>query len=357
MLKEDTHENYKSDKIISLAEAARKISALKKQNKKVGLCHGGFDLLHPGHIKHFESAKRMCDCLFVSVTSDKFVAARKGSGRPIFSEALRAYSVASIQYVDYVVISDFKRATDVIAKLKPSYYVKGPDFIGKTTPGIIAERNAIKASGGEIRYTTDQKLSTTDIIRRIQEKVKSEKVLLAIDRDGTLVEDVGFLGRDANWKDQVKLKKDVIDLLIYIQTKYDTTKVVVSHQQGVARGYFNTGRVEAVNNYISDLLGRKGILIDNWQYCPDVDADYAALKKGVKFNPDFVKKKTKRKPSPEMLLQALQQLGKNIKEFDKIVVIGNSEDDAEMARNTNAAFIDVTNKGYESMRSEFDERI
>ena len=96
-------------------------------------------------------------------------------------------------------------------------------------------------------------------------------------------------------------------------------------------------------------------MLDNWQYCPDVDADYAALKKEVEFNPGFVKKKTRRKPSPEMLLQALQQLGKNIKGFDKVVVIGNSEDDSGMAKNINAAFIDVANKSYERMRNEFDE--
>lgn len=343
-----------SEKIISLAEATGKISELKKQNKTAGLCHGGFDLLHPGHIKHLESAKKLCDALFVSVTSDRHVASRKGSGRPIFPEKLRAYSVASIEYVDYVIISDFERATDVIERLRPTYYIKGPDFAEKTTPGITSEREAIKAVGGEIKYTTDQKMSTTSIIRHIQEKAKSERLLLAIDRDGTLIEKVNFLGKDGNWRDQIKLNKEVVDLLIYIQTKYDTVKVVISNQQGVARGYFDTKKVEAVNNYIHELLRRKGVIINNWQYCPDADADYAALQKEVKFNQDFVKKKTKRKPSPEMLLQALQQLGKNIKEFDKMAVIGNSEDDAGMARNANAAFIDVTNKSYEELKNEFD---
>lgn len=354
MIKEDSPKNYKSGKLVSLAEAAKKSVELRKQGRKVGLCNGGFDMLHPGHIKHLESAKKLCDCLFVAVTADKFVAARKGRGRPIFSEKLRAYSVASIQYVDYAFISDFERAIDVIERLKPTYYIKGPDFIDKTTPGITSEREAIKAVGGEIKYTTDQKMSTTGIIRHIQEKAKSERLLLAIDRDGTLIEDVGFLGKEKNWHRQVKLKKDVIDLLIYIQTKHDTTKVVVSHQQGVARDYFDAKTVEAVNKYIDGLLKGKGIIINNWQYCPDVDKSYASSVKGVQFNPAFVKNTTKRKPSPEMLLQALQQLGKNIKEFDKVVVIGNSEDDAGMARNANAAFIDVTNKSYEELKNEFD---
>jgi len=105
---------FKSDKIIDFSRAIEKILEYKKANKKIGLCHGGFDLLHPGHIKHLQSAAKLCDFLFVSITSDRFVATRKVNGRPIFSDELRAYSVANIQFVDYVVISDFERATDVI---------------------------------------------------------------------------------------------------------------------------------------------------------------------------------------------------------------------------------------------------
>src|SRR3989338_4195217 len=117
--------DFSSDKIIGFGAAVKKISEFKQANKTVGLCHGGFDLLHPGHIKHLESAAKLCDCLFVSITSDKYVALRKGNGRPIFSDKLRAYAVASIKYVDYAVISDFELATDVMEKLNPSYYIKG----------------------------------------------------------------------------------------------------------------------------------------------------------------------------------------------------------------------------------------
>lgn len=346
--------DFKSGKIIDFDNAAKKIAELKKADKTIGLCHGGFDLLHPGHIKHLQSAARLCDYLFVSVTSDNFVTSRKGSGRPIFSEILRAYSVASIEYVDYVVISDFERATEVIEKLKPSYYIKGPDFINKTTPGIIAEMNKLKKVGGNIKYTNDSKLSTTDIIKYIQENVKRENLLLVIDRDGTLIEDVSFLGKEKHWKKQVKLKKDVIDLLIYIQTKYDAVNVVISNQGGVARGYYDIKTVENINKCIEDLLMKKGIVMDNWQYCPDVDKDYALLMKEFRFNRKYVKDKTRRKPSPEMLLQALKELNKNKENFDKIVVIGNSKDDADMAENMNVKFIDVNNKTYAELKKEFD---
>ncbi|MBI5620880.1 adenylyltransferase/cytidyltransferase family protein [Candidatus Gottesmanbacteria bacterium] len=159
---------YTSGNIISLAAAAPVIRRLRKEGKTVGLCHGGFDLLHPGHVKHFESAKKLCDVLVVSVTSDRFVVARKGQGRPIFPDRLRAYMIASLRMVDWAVVTDVKLGVDVISTLKPSLYIKGPDFIGKQTPGITAEREAIKAVGGTMAYTEDPKLSTTSIIDYIR---------------------------------------------------------------------------------------------------------------------------------------------------------------------------------------------
>lgn len=345
--------DFSSDKIIGFGAAVKKISEFKQANKTVGLCHGGFDLLHPGHIKHLESAAKLCDYLFVSITSDRFVTARKGSGRPIFSELLRAYSVAALNFVDFVVVSDFERAVHVVERLKPSFYIKGPDFVNKTTPGITAERRAIEAAGGEVKYTADQKFSSTEIINHIKDNVKREKILLVIDRDGTLVEHVDFLGRDENWMGQVKLQKPVIDLISYVQTKYDTVKIVISNQQGVARNYFALKTVADVNGCIAEFLREKGVVIDNWQFCPDVDKVYAASANGVQFNPDFVKDKAMRKPSPGMVLQALKELNMTLGDFDMAVVIGDSRNDAELAENINAEFIDVNSKSYEAMKKEF----
>ena len=354
MIKADSN-NFKSDKIIDMAAAARKIAKLKSLNKTVGLCHGGFDLLHPGHIKHLESASKLCDCLFVSVTSDRFVRLRKGAGRPIFSDVLRAYSVASLKYVDYAVISDFKKATEVIKKLKPSYYIKGPDFVSKATLGIIEERKGIESVGGKIAYTSDEKLSTTEIIRHILENAKRKKILLGIDRDGTLIEEVNFLGKEKDWKKSIKLKKDVVDLLAYIKAKNDAVMVVISNQQGVARGYFGSGRVDSVNEHISRLLMHEKIAIDSWQYCPYVDMNYANTIKGVKFLPGFVKKSTARKPNPDMLYRAIEELNMKKDEFDKVIIIGNSKDDFEFAKNLNAPFIDVKGRTYGELKKEFDK--
>ena len=162
---------YESDRVVSRKKAIDLIAEFKSQNKKVGLCHGAFDLLHPGHIRHFESAKKLCDVLFVSVTSDRFVSMRKGTGRPVYTDKVRAYMMANLKPVDYVVISDFETAIEAIRLLKPDYYIKGPDYIKSKIAAITAEREAVASVDGSIRYTNDPKLATTSIISYIKEKL------------------------------------------------------------------------------------------------------------------------------------------------------------------------------------------
>lgn len=358
MLKIKKLNSYESNKIITYKNAVYLIKKLKSKNKKIGLCHGAFDLLHPGHIKHFESAKQLCDVLFISITKDKFVALRKGENRPVYTDKLRAYTVASIQFVDYVVISNFKTGVEVIKILKPNYYIKGPDFINKKTPGIIAERKAIASIGGKIIYTNDPKFSTTELIEHIKNGLDRANLLLILDRDGTLIYNNDFLGKNPYWKQEISLRKEVIKFILFIQSKYNTTKIVVSNQAGVAKGFFSCEVVEEVNKYIGKLLGKKNITINNWQYCPYVDSKYAKLKKSeINFNPKFVVKKTKRKPSPEMIYDGLKTLNKNLEDFSEVIVIGDSHEDKELANNINGSFISVNNKTYDEMVKEFHKFI
>jgi len=138
-----------------------------------------------------------------------------------------------------------------------------------------------------------------------------------------------------------------------LQTKNKTTKIVVSNQAGVARGYFNTKLVEEINDTIDEELKKRGILINSWQFCPDVDSKYAEKKKDViNFDYDYVKEKTKRKPENSMVFDALKELGKDITKFNDIIVIGNQEDDKLLAKNINAKFIDVNEKKYKQMLIE-----
>jgi len=348
---------YSAGNFIELREAKKLTKKFKEEGKDVGLCHGGFDLLHPGQIKHLESAKTLCDLLFVSVTSDRFVELRKGSGRPIFPDVLRAYMIANLKFVDYVFVSDFQRGIEVIKNIQPTFYIKGPDFINKMTPGITAERQAIASVGGEIKYTTDSKLSTTEIIDYIKERVDEKHLLLGIDRDGTLIKEENFLGREDNWKEKIILKENVIGLISFLQTKYNTTKIVVSNQAGVAKGYFDCQTVEKINSHLEKLLEGRGIKIDNWQYCPDVDLAYATSKKDeIEFDKDLIKLETRRKPNNKMLLEGVKTLGKNISDFDNIIIFGDREEDLGLAKTMCALYIDA-NFSYEDAKKRLTESL
>ncbi len=354
MLSVHSQDTFVSSKILTLEQISQKIDLLKKNDKTVGLCHGGFDLLHPGHILHFESARKLCDVLVVSVTSDRFVAGRKGDGRPVFSEQLRAYSIAALVCVDYVVITDFAKSVELIELLKPSYYIKGPDFIGKSTPGITSEREAIARIGGEMKYTMDVKLSTTEIINYIKDELDRKEILVVLDRDGTLIEhSCDFFGKQENWQEELKLIMPVVSMVSYLQMKFKVTAVVATNQAGVARGLYGCARVEEIHRYMDGLLRAQSVVISSWKYSPDVDVAYAELMKGrMEFLPEFVKEKTLRKPGAGMVEEALRELGRVLGDFSSVIVFGDQTEDEGLAVNLGGLFIDVKGKTFEEMKKE-----
>ena len=347
---------FKNRNILSFKQAKEKISKLKKQGKTIGLCHGGFDLVHPGHIKHFESASKLCDVLFVSLTSDKYVRKRKGKNRPIYNQVLRAYLISSCKFVDYVTISDFEKGVETISFLKPTFYIKGPDYKNKNTEGIKKERQEIKKIGGRILYTKDIKFSTSKIIDKIN-SIKRKKLLVCLDRDGTIIKRESYLGKEKNYEKNIIIRRDVIDNLHSLNQKFDVTFIVISNQSGVARGYFNEKIVKKINSIIDKKLKQEGINIKDWNYCPYTDEDFAKSIGIKKFKKKYVKKKSGRKPSDDMVKRSLKNINENLNSFEKIIVFGDSEDDKLLAKNLNAAFIEVNNKNYKQIKNQLDSKL
>ncbi|SVE02604.1 uncharacterized protein METZ01_LOCUS455458, partial [marine metagenome] len=157
-------------KIVSLEKLSKIVNELKKKKKKVSLCHGTFDLLHIGHIDHFEASKKISDFLIVSVTADKFVL--KGPNRPRFKLSERVRFLSKINSIDYVVESHNETAIEIIKTLKPSFYCKGPDYsknCNDITNNIQKEVKAIKSVGGKIIYTKTVKYSSSNILNSIKE--------------------------------------------------------------------------------------------------------------------------------------------------------------------------------------------
>ena len=152
----------KSHKIVNLNQLKK---ILHKTRLKVGLVHGVFDIVHVGHKRYFEEAKSWCDKLIVSITVDKFV--NKGPSRPIFNERLRAEMLASIEFIDYVVLSENETAVHVINQIKPNLYIKGKDYKdlkGDLTKNIIKEKKAVEKNKGKILFTENIQFSSSSII-------------------------------------------------------------------------------------------------------------------------------------------------------------------------------------------------
>ena len=154
-------------KIIDFLNVEKILKPIKRNGKKIVCCHGVFDLLHIGHLKHFKSAKKYGDILIVSVTPDKFI--QKGFSRPYFKSEQRMESLASIEIIDFVLLNKSANAIDVINKIKPDYYVKGPDyknFKDDITGQIKKEKLAVKKNGGKLVFTEDPIYSSSSILNQ-----------------------------------------------------------------------------------------------------------------------------------------------------------------------------------------------
>lgn len=134
--------------------------------KKIVLANGCFDILHVGHVRYLEGARRLGDALVVAINSDRSVRALKGPGRPILNERERAALVSALRCVDHVVVFDEPDVTRVLDTLRPAIHAKGTDYTESTVP----EREKVLAYGGQVKITGDPKdHSTKDVIQRIKE--------------------------------------------------------------------------------------------------------------------------------------------------------------------------------------------
>lgn len=153
-------------KVRDLHELARIVGSLKAENKKVIHCHGVFDPLHVGHIRHFEEARQFGDVLVVTVTPDCFV--NKGPHRPVFPQSLRAEAIAALQVVDFVAVNEWPMAIETIKLLRPDVYVKGSEFRnGQDRLGAISlEEEAVRSIGGKLGFTDDLTFSASNLVNR-----------------------------------------------------------------------------------------------------------------------------------------------------------------------------------------------
>lgn len=153
-------------KIRPLDQLAQLLAERQARGQAVVHCHGVFDPMHIGHIRHFREAKKLGDVVVVTVTPDRFV--NKGPHRPVFPEDLRAEAVAALECVDYVSVNRWPTAIETIHLLRPNLYVKGAEFRERKdlTGAIALEEAAVQAVGGRLELTDEIVFSASNLVNR-----------------------------------------------------------------------------------------------------------------------------------------------------------------------------------------------
>lgn len=172
---------------IKTVEELAKIIGKRPRWKTVIMCHGMFDIVHPGHLRHLMYAKEKADVLIASLAAD--VHAAKGNYRPYVPQELRAANLAALEIIDYVIIDPHPTPIEHIKYLQPDYFAKGYEyFAGGIPPKTQAEIEALESYGGEMVFTPgDIVYSSSALIEMHAPKLSIEKLLALMES-----EDIGF---------------------------------------------------------------------------------------------------------------------------------------------------------------------
>lgn len=178
-----------SHKIKSIDEIINLIGD-KPRAKKVIMCHGTFDVVHPGHIRHLVYAKTKAPILIASLTADEHIV--KGNMRPYVPEEIRALNLAALEMVDYVLIDERATPLENLIKLKPDFFAKGYEYTSGTLhPKTQEEIQVLESFGGEILFTPgDIVYSSSALIESTPPALALEKLLTLMDAERITFDDL-----------------------------------------------------------------------------------------------------------------------------------------------------------------------
>ena len=147
-------------------DAITVVERLRRRGMRIVLTNGVFDLLHPGHVRYLQAARRLGDALIVAINSDRSARAlAKGADRPVNRDAERAEIVSALACVDATVIFDEDTPHDIVAALQPDILVKGADWAA----GTIVGADLVEARGGKVvRIDLAEGYSTTNLIEKVR---------------------------------------------------------------------------------------------------------------------------------------------------------------------------------------------
>ena len=152
-----------SEIVLDRAALARRLDAERAAGRTIVLANGCFDLLHVGHVRYLEAAKREGDVLVVAINSDESVRRNKGEGRPLVTQDERAEVLAALRCVDFVTVFGEATADDLIRALRPDVHAKGTEWRADNVPELAT----VKAVGARVAICGDVKShSSSDLARK-----------------------------------------------------------------------------------------------------------------------------------------------------------------------------------------------
>lgn len=248
-------------KIVSLDDLANIAAKDREAGKKVVLCHGVFDLLHMGHVRHLQAALAEGDVLAVTITTESHV--NKGPGRPVFNDEMRAEMLAALEQVDWIAVSPYPSAEKIIDSIKPSIYVKGSDYANPEddiTNKIVAERDAVERHGGKIVFTNDITFSSSSLINQHLDVFDPElRDYLSGARAHGMEEKIAKALNDVKDLNVLVVGDAIIDEYQYVNAMGKSAKEHMIATRFISREQF-AGGVFAAANHIASICNKVDIL-------------------------------------------------------------------------------------------------
>lgn len=211
------------NKKIIKPEQLKDILKKRYKNKIIGHCHGTFDIVHPGHIRHFIYAKQKSDVLIASLTSDKYIT-KKFDGT-FLNEDLRARNLASISIIDYVIIDYNEKPLKLLNLIKPNYFLKGFEYSSVSNPKTLEEIKLLKKNNGELLFSPgDEVYSSTTIQKIYKPKLELEKLYSIMDSSKLTFEGIKKNINKFKNTSVTIIGDTIIDKYIYTQILGQTSK-------------------------------------------------------------------------------------------------------------------------------------
>ncbi|MEW6319658.1 MAG: PfkB family carbohydrate kinase [Acidobacteriota bacterium] len=175
---------------IKSREELREIIGPRPRQQKVIMCHGAFDLVHPGHLRHLMYARSKADILVASLTSDAHIT--KASYRPFVPQQLRAMNLAALEIVDYVIVDEQPTPLENLAYLQPDYFAKGYEYVSSSVhPRTQEEIDTLSSYGGEIILTPgDIVFSSSRFIETVPPNIGPEKLHALMESENVSFDDL-----------------------------------------------------------------------------------------------------------------------------------------------------------------------